>query len=287
MRAVPAGAPSQQTVDIDSAEATCQAEKHAGVVEAASDWKRGGAPTTSGVGSRTLRAMPRTWPRCLHGVVIAPSLLAADFGRLAEAVHALQGSGADRLHIDVMDGAFVPNFTFGTDTLRALRGETELPFEVHLMVEEPDRHLRTFAEAGADALTVHWEACPHLHRTLHNIRALGCRAGGAINVSTPAECLYDVLDAMDLALVMTVDPGFGGQALIPRCLAKVAELRREIDAQGVAVELEVDGGVEAHNAAVCTGAGATVLVAGTAVFRDPEGPRHGVGQLTGVAPPLG
>lgn len=231
-------------------------------------------------------AMPRTWPRCLNGVVIAPSLLAADFGRLAEAVRALEGAGADRLHIDVMDGAFVPNFTFGTDTLRALRGETNLPFEVHLMVQEPDRHLRTFAEAGADAMTVHWEACPHLHRTLVNIRALGCRAGGAVNVSTPAQSLYDVLEVMDLALVMTVDPGFGGQSLIPRALAKVAELRREIDAQGVAVELEVDGGVDTGNAALCAGAGATVLVAGTSVFRDPEGPGHGVRQLLEVAAPL-
>ena len=231
-------------------------------------------------------AMPRTWPRCLNGVVIAPSLLAADFGRLTEAVLALEGAGADRLHIDVMDGAFVPNFTFGTDTLRALRGETDLPFEVHLMVHEPDRHLRTFAEAGADAMTVHWEACPHLHRTLVNIRALGCRAGGAINVSTPAQSLYDVLDVMDLALVMSVDPGFGGQSLIPRALAKVAALRREIAAQGVDVELEVDGGVDTGNAALCAGAGATVLVAGTSVFRDPEGPGDGVRRLLEVATPL-
>jgi ribulose-phosphate 3-epimerase len=186
-----------------------------------------------------------------------------------------------------MDGAFVPNFTFGTDTLRALRGETDLPFEVHLMVREPDQHLRTFADAGADAMTVHWEACPHLHRTLVNIRALGCRAGGAINVSTPAQSLYDVLDVMDLALVMTVDPGFGGQSLIPRALAKVAELRHEINAQGVEVELEVDGGVEAHNAAICAAAGATVMVAGTSVFGHPEGPGAGVRRLLEVALPRG
>jgi len=231
-------------------------------------------------------AMPRTWPRCVNGLGIAPSLLAADFGRLASAVHALEGSGADRLHIDVMDGDFVPNFTFGTDTLRALRGETELPFEVHLMIREPERHLGTFAEAGADAMTVRWETCPHLHRTLMTIRDLGCRAGGALNISTPAECLYDVLDVMDLALVMTVDPGFGGQTLIPRALAKVSALRREIDAQGVEVELEVDGGVEAHNAAICANAGASVLVAGTAVFHDPSGPAHGVQRLLEVAAPL-
>jgi ribulose-phosphate 3-epimerase len=153
------------------------------------------------------------------------------------------------------------------------------------MVREPDQHLRTFAEAGADAMTVHWEACPHLHRTLVNIRALGCRAGGAINVSTPAQSLYDVLDVMDLALVMTVDPGFGGQSLIPRALAKVAELRHEINAQGVEVELEVDGGVEAHNAAICAAAGATVLVAGTSIFRHPEGPASGVRRLLEIAAP--
>ena len=228
--------------------------------------------------------MPRSWPRCLHGVVIAPSLLAADFGRLAEAVRALEGGGADRLHIDVMDGDFVPNFTFGTDTLRALRGETDLPFEVHLMIREPDRHLPTFAEAGADAMTVHWEASPHLHRSLARIRELGCRAGAAVNVSTPVSALYDVLDSMDLALVMTVDPGFGGQSLVPRCLVKVAQLRREIDAQGAAVELEVDGGVEVHNAAACAAAGATVLVAGTSVFHHPGGPATGARGLVEAVP---
>src|ERR1019366_2500810 len=223
--------------------------------------------------------MARSWPRCLDGVAIAPSLFAASAGRLAEAVHTLDGSGADRLHIDVMDGEFVPNFGFGIDTLRALRRETDLPFEVHLMIREPDRHLQRFAEAGADAMTVHWEACPHLHRTLTSIRALGCRAGGAINPSTPATALYDVLDAMDLALVMTIDPGFGGQTLISRTLTKVRQLRREITTQGVTVEVEVDGGVDADNAAACAAAGASVLVAGTAVFRHAEGPARGVGRL--------
>jgi ribulose-phosphate 3-epimerase len=223
--------------------------------------------------------VPRGWPHCLDGIAIAPSLFAADAGRLAEAVHTLEGSRADRLHIDVMDGDFVPNFGFGPDALRVLRDETDLPFEIHLMIREPDRHLSSFAAAGADAMTVHWEACPNLHRTLTTIRGLGCRAGAAINPSTPALALYDVLDAMDLALVMTIDPGFGGQALYGRTLAKVAQLRREIEQQGVATEVEVDGGVDATNAGACAAAGATVLVAGTAVFRCAEGPARGVDQL--------
>src|SRR5438552_18398105 len=212
-----------------------------------------------------IAAMPR-WTPCRDAVHIAPSLLAADFGRLSEAVHALDGSGAERLHIDVMDGVFVPNFTFGSDTVRALRSETKLPLELHLMIVEPDRHLRTFADAGADAITVHWEACPQLHRPLTAIRALECRAGAAINPSTPALVLNDALEACDLAPVMTSDPGFGGQQLIHRTLIKVREVRDEITRQGLETEVEVDGGVDAGNARACVDAGADVLVAGTAVF---------------------
>ena len=224
--------------------------------------------------------MPRSsWAPCRDAVRIAPSLLAADFGRIADAARSLEGSGAERLHIDVMDGTFVPNFTFGVDTVRALRRETALPLELHLMIVEPDRHLQAFAEAGADGITVHYEACPHLHRTLTRIRALDCRAGAAINPSTPALSLYDVLEACDLALVMTIDPGFGGQQLIPRTLIKVEHVRQEILRQGLGTEVEVDGGVDALNARACVEAGADVLVAGTAVFRHERGPVAGVAAL--------
>lgn len=221
--------------------------------------------------------MPRsTWPACPDAVCIAPSLLAADFGHLADAVHALDGGGAERLHVDVMDGSFVPNFTFGTDTVRALRRETELPLELHLMIVAPERHLEAFASAGADGITVHQEVSPHLYRTLTAIRALDCRAGAAVNPSTPVSALNDVLEVCDLALVMTINPGFGGQRLIPHTLDKVAELRALIDRRSLITELEVDGGVDAGNARECVAAGATVLVAGTAVFGHAEGPAAGV-----------
>ena len=224
--------------------------------------------------------MPRsTWKPCHDAIRIAPSLLAADFGHITQAAHDLEESGAERIHIDVMDGVFVPNFTFGTDTVRVLRRETSLPLELHLMIVNPDAHLATFASAGADAITVHYETCPHLHRTLASIRALDCRSGAAINPSTPAVMLEDILEACDVALVMTIDPGFGGHALIPRTLRKVEHLRREIEHQGLSTEVEVDGGVDATNAKACVDAGANVLVAGTAVFRHQGGPQAGVAAL--------
>jgi len=201
--------------------------------------------------------------------------LAADFAHLADAVDALEGGGVERLHVDVMDGVFVPNYTFGTDTVRALKKVTDLPLELHLMIVEPERHLETFAGAGADAITVHYEVSPHLHRTLTEIRKLDCRAGAAINPSTPASCLDDVLEECDLALVMTINPGFGGQKLIPRTLAKVRRVRDEVERQGLSTEIEVDGGVDAGNARACVDAGANVLVAGTAVFGHAEGPAAG------------
>lgn len=229
--------------------------------------------------------MPRSnWPACPGGICIAPSLLAADFGHLADAVNALEESGAERLHVDVMDGSFVPNFTFGTDTVRSLRRETALPLELHLMIREPERHLETFAVAGADAITIHQEVSPHLHRSLTTIRALDCRAGAAINPSTPVTSLSDVLDWCDLALVMTINPGFGGQKLIPHTLDKVAAVRAEIDRRGLATEIEVDGGVDASNAGDCVAAGATVLVAGTAVFGHSDGPSAGVQAILASLP---
>jgi ribulose-phosphate 3-epimerase len=224
--------------------------------------------------------MPRsTWKPCRDAIRIAPSLLAADFGHIAKAAHDLEESGAERIHVDVMDGVFVPNFTFGTDTVRVLRRATSLPLEIHLMIVNPDAHLSTFATAGADAITVHYEVCPNLHRTLSSIRALDCRSGAAINPSTPAQMLDDILDSCDLALVMTIDPGFGGQSLIPRTLRKVEHIRREVERQGLETEVEVDGGVDATNARACVDAGADVLVAGTAVFRHPGGPKGGMAAL--------
>jgi len=224
--------------------------------------------------------MPRsTWPPCRDAVRIAPSLLAADFGHIAKAAQDLEESGAERIHVDVMDGVFVPNFTFGTDTVRVLRRVTSLPLELHLMIVNPDAHLSTFATAGADAITVHYEVCPNLHRTLSSIRALDCRSGAAINPSTPAQNLDDILESCDLALVMTIDPGFGGQSLIPRTLRKVEHIRRELERQGLDTEVEVDGGVDTTNAKACVDAGADVLVAGTAVFRHKDGPKGGVAAL--------
>jgi ribulose-phosphate 3-epimerase len=221
--------------------------------------------------------MPRsTWSPCPAAVHIAPSVLAADHGALSQAVRALAGSGAERLHVDVMDGVFVPNFAIGTDAVRAIRRASDLPLELHLMIVEPDRHLRLFRDAGADGITVHAEACPHLHRTLCAIRELDCRSGAAINPSTPSAHLDEVLEVCDLALVMTIDPGFGGQSLIPSTLRKVERVRAEIGRQGLEVEVEVDGGVDSATARACVEAGATVLVAGTAVFAHPDGPAAGV-----------
>jgi len=199
-------------------------------------------------------------------IKIAPSILSADFARLGEEVQAVTRAGADYIHVDVMDGHFVPNLTIGPLVVEALRKVTDLPLDVHLMIEAPDRYIADFASAGADLITVHQEAVPHLHRTVQLIKSLGKRAGVSINPATPASTLDVILDELDLVLVMTVNPGFGGQGFIASGLAKIAALRREIDRRGLTVELEVDGGVKIANIGRIAAAGADVFVAGSAVF---------------------
>jgi len=199
-------------------------------------------------------------------VRIAPSILSADFARLGEEVRGISAAGADYIHIDVMDGHFVPNLTVGPAVVKALRPHSTLPFDVHLMIAPVDRYIADFAAAGADIVTVHPEAGPHLHRTIELIKSLGKKAGVALNPATPVEALDYVLAELDLVLVMTVDPGFGGQSFIAAQLDKIATLRRRIDAQPRAIDLEVDGGINDATARAAVAAGADVLVAGTASF---------------------
>jgi ribulose-phosphate 3-epimerase len=198
--------------------------------------------------------------------LIAPSLLAADFARLGEEVAAVAAAGADWLHLDIMDGHFVPNISFGPVVVKALRKHAAIPFDVHLMIAPADPYLAAFAEAGADIISLHPEAGPHLHRSLQTIRALGKQAGVVLNPATPVESVAHVLDLTDLILVMSVNPGFGGQSFLQSQLAKIATLRRMIEASGRDIRLQVDGGVTARTAPLCVEAGADVLVAGTAVF---------------------
>jgi ribulose-phosphate 3-epimerase len=206
-------------------------------------------------------------------VKLAPSILSADFARLGEDVATLEASGADWVHVDVMDGHFVPNLTIGPPVVAALRRITSLPLDVHLMIETPERYLEAFADAGATTLTVHQEACVHLHRTVERIRELGMRPGVALNPMTSLATLDEVLPYLDLVLVMTVNPGFGGQRYIPTSAAKVARLRRELEQRHLwGVEIEVDGGISTDTAAEVVEAGANVLVAGAAVF-------HGSGSV--------
>jgi ribulose-phosphate 3-epimerase len=203
--------------------------------------------------------------------IIAPSILASDFARLGEECRAVAAAGADWLHVDVMDGHFVPNITIGPDVVKALRPHVSIPFDVHLMISPADPYLEAFAAAGADWISVHPEAGPHLNRTLRQIRALGARAGVVFNPSTSPDVIEWMLDDIDLVLVMTVNPGFGGQSFITSQLKKVERLRAMIDASGHDIVLEVDGGVTPLTAPQCVAAGATALVAGSAVFKGGEG----------------
>lgn len=204
-------------------------------------------------------------------VKIAPSILSADFSRLGQQVSEAEAAGADYIHVDVMDGHFVPNITMGPVVVRAVRGVTSLPLDVHLMIEAPERYLADFRTAGASGLTVHVETCPHLHRTVQQIKELGCRAGVTLNPSTPVSSLEEILPYVDLVLVMSVNPGFGGQSFIERSLGKIARVRALLDELGSNAELEVDGGIDIQTAPPVVRAGADVLVAGSAIFGSAEG----------------
>ena len=203
-------------------------------------------------------------------VRIAPSILSADFGALAEAVAVVERGGADLIHVDVMDGHFVPNITIGPPVVQALKRVARVPLDVHLMISEPDRYVDAFVEAGADALTVHVEALPHLHRTIQHIRSRGVEAGVALNPSTPPVLIEEVAADLDIVLVMSVNPGFGGQAFIPRSLEKVRAIRALLDRTSSRASISIDGGIDVSNAADVVAAGVDILVAGSAIYSHPD-----------------
>jgi ribulose-phosphate 3-epimerase len=216
-------------------------------------------------------------------IKIAPSILAADFAYLGEAIRAIEAGGADYVHVDVMDGVFVPNISIGLPVVAALRKITQLPLDVHLMIAAPDRYIADFIGAGASILTVHVEACTHLHRAVQQIREMGARPGITLNPATPLDTLAEILPYVDQVLVMSVNPGFGGQSYIPTMTDKIARLRQMIQSRGLDIDVEVDGGIDVHTAPATVAAGANVLVAGTAVFRHEAGVTAAIAALREAA----
>jgi ribulose-phosphate 3-epimerase len=213
---------------------------------------------------------------------IAPSILSADFARLGDAVAMAERGGADLIHVDVMDGHFVPNITIGVPVVKSLKRIAKTPLDVHLMIEDPDRYIDAFAEAGAAMISVHAEVLPHLHRTVHAIKALGAKAGVAINPGTPVDAIGEIAADLDYVVLMSVNPGFGGQTFIPRSESKLRELRALLDAAGNPAPIEIDGGVDQHNVARVVAAGARIVVAGSAIFNTPD-PERATRELKAAA----
>ncbi|MBM7654019.1 ribulose-phosphate 3-epimerase [Neobacillus cucumis] len=213
-------------------------------------------------------------------VKIAPSILSADFSKLGEEIIAVEKAGADYIHIDVMDGHFVPNITIGPLVVEAVRPLTKLPLDVHLMIENPDHYLEAFVKAGADYITVHVEACRHLHRTIQSIKSFGVKAGVVLNPATPVESIQHIIGDIDMVLLMSVNPGFGGQTFIPEVLPKIKKVKEMAEQKGIQIEIEIDGGVNPETARQCIEAGATVLVAGSAVYNQ-EDYQQAISQLRG------